>query len=283
MQTELIEGKMTQISILGCGWLGFPLAKAVLKEGYSIKGSTTTVDKKEMLENVGIQHFPIALEVENFSAPVDAFLDGSQTLIIAIPPKLRGKNKDYSDAENNSFVKKIENLVPFIQKSSIENVLFISSTAVYGEANTVVDENTIAIPVTESGKQLLEIEQLLLANTSFKTTILRFGGLIGEDRNPARFLAGKENVPNPEAPINLIHLDDCIGVILKILESKTWNITLNAVTPYHPSRKEYYTKKALTSKLIPPTFNEENPSIGKTISSDYLIQKLNYTYTKTDL
>lgn len=274
---------MTQISILGCGWLGFPLAKALLKEGFSIKGSTTTIDKKEMLENAGIIHYSIALAIENFSAPVADFLDGSQILIIAIPPKLRGKNKDYSDAENNSFVQKIKNLLPYIQESSVENVLFISSTAVYGEANAVVDENTTTIPVTESGKQLLEIEQLLLANTYFKTTILRFGGLIGEDRNPARFLAGKENVPNPEAPINLIHLDDCIGIIQKIIATQSWNTTFNAVTPFHPSRKDYYTQKALAEKLIPPTFNEKNPSVGKTILSDYLIEKLNYTFIKTDL
>jgi 3-hydroxyisobutyrate dehydrogenase-like beta-hydroxyacid dehydrogenase len=28
---------MKKISILGCGWLGFPLAKALLKEGFAVK------------------------------------------------------------------------------------------------------------------------------------------------------------------------------------------------------------------------------------------------------
>lgn len=274
---------MKQISILGCGWLGFPLAKAALKEGFAIKGSTTSVQKIPTLENAGIHSYLLALDSTTVPDLFSDFLIGSQTLIIAIPPKLRGKNKDYSDAVNNSFVKKIENLVPFIEKSAVENVLFISSTAVYGEANEVVDENTIPVPVTESGKQLLEIEQLLLANTDFKTTILRFGGLIGEDRNPARFLAGKENVPNPDAPINLIHLEDCIGIILKIIASQTWNTTLNAVAPFHPGRKEYYTQKAIAENSIPPSFNQEIPSVGKTILSDYLIEKLNYTFLKADL
>lgn len=274
---------MEQISILGCGWLGFPLAKALLKEGYTVKGSTTTIDKKEIVEHAGISHYPIALEAENFSAPMDAFLENSQTLIIAIPPKLRGKNKDYSDAQNNSFVQKIKNILPFIENSLVENVLFISSTAVYGEGNSVIDENTTPVPVTESGKQLLEIEQLLLGNTNFKTSILRFGGLIGPDRNPARFLAGKENVPNPDAPINLIHLEDCIGIIQKIIATDCWNTTLNAVTPYHPSRKEYYTKKTLEAHLIPPSFNHDTPSVGKTIESELLQKKLNYTFIQTQL
>lgn len=274
---------MTQISILGCGWLGFPLAKALLKEGFKIKGSTTSTEKLKTLENAGIQSLLLTLDSNTVPNEFADFLNESKTLIIAIPPKLRGKNKDYSDAQQNSFVKKIENLIPFIEKSTIENILFISSTAVYGEANDIIDENSIPAPVTESGKQLLEIEQLLLSNANFKTTILRFGGLIGEDRNPARFLAGKENVANPDAPINLIHLQDCIGIILKIIETNTWNTAFNAVTPVHPTREVYYTEKALAEKLIPPTFNHEILSVGKTILSDKLVQQLNYTFSRLDL
>ena len=274
---------MTKVSVLGCGWLGLPLAKALIQKGYDVKGSTTSIDKKDLLENSRITHFPIALQVDNFSAPVDDFLAESETLIIAIPPKLRGKNKDYSDANKNSFVKKIENLLPFIENSTVKNLLFISSTAVYGEANTTITDKSPLSPVTESGKQLAEIETLLSQNTHFKTTILRFGGLIGPDRNPARFLAGKENVANPNTPINLIHLDDCIGIILRILETKTWGTQLNAATPNHPTRKEYYTQKALESNLTPPRFDESKPSVGKTILSDELITRLDYTFTQFEL
>ncbi len=97
---------MTQISILGCGWLGFPLAKALLKKGFRIKGSTTSADKLATLENAGIESFLLVLDSNTVPDEFADFLANSETLIIAIPPKLRGKNKDYSDAHNNSFVKK---------------------------------------------------------------------------------------------------------------------------------------------------------------------------------
>ncbi|SDW05090.1 SDR family oxidoreductase [Flavobacterium degerlachei] len=274
---------MKQISILGCGWLGLPLAKALVEKNIKVKGSTTSVEKLSILENEGIQAFLLALDSESAPDALPAFFEGSGTLIIAIPPKLRGKNKDYSGANSNSFVKKIANLLPLLEQSSIQNLLFISSTAVYGDANATVDEDTKPIPVTESGKQLLAIENLLMENSHFKTTILRFGGLIGKDRHPARFLAGKENADNPEAPINLIHQDDCIGIIIKILETNTWGEILNAVTPYHPTREQYYTQKAVELNLVPPTFNHTNPSTGKTILSDKLIEMLDYTFTKTHL
>jgi len=267
---------MTQISILGCGWLGLPLAKALLKNGFSVKGSTTSVDKLLVLKNLGVQEFQIELSETKSQGEVDSFLENSKILIIDIPPKLRGISKE-------NFVSKIKNLIPFIEKSAVENVLFISSTSVYGEDNLAVTEETKLNPDTESGKQLVQTECLLQNNPKFKTTILRFGGLIGDDRHPIHFLAGKTNLENPNAPINLIHQDDCIGIILEILRQNSWNETFNAVTPYHPSRKEYYTQKAIDLNLVPPTFNYENPILGKTILNTKVETILGYTFTKPNL
>ena len=256
--------------------MGLPLAKALLKNGFSVKGSTTSVDKLLVLKNLGIQEFQIELSETKSQGEVDAFLENSKILIIDIPPKLRGISKE-------NFVSKIKNLIPFIEKSAVENVLFISSTSVYGEDNLAVTEETKLNPDTESGKQLVQTECLLQNNPKFKTTILRFGGLIGDDRHPIHFLAGKTNLENPNAPINLIHQDDCIGIILEILRQNSWNETFNAVTPYHPSRKEYYTQKAKDLNLVPPTFNYENPILGKTILNTKVETILGYTFTKPNL
>jgi nucleoside-diphosphate-sugar epimerase len=147
----------------------------------------------------------------------------------------------------------------------------------------VVTETTLPQPETESGRQLLVSEQLLQNNTNFKTTILRFGGLIGEDRHPVKFLAGRENLDNPDAPINLIHQEDCIGIILKIIASHSWNEVFNAAAPFHPSREDYYTQKALSLNLVLPKFNTVDPSVGKTILSDKIENVLNYTFTKPNL
>jgi len=222
---------MTQISILGCGWLGLPLAKALIENGFSVNGSTTSEEKLSVLEKLGIQPFLIVLTPTlskgEGEETIKTFLERSKTLIIDIPPKLSGDNTD-------NFVCKIKTLIPFIEKSSIENVLFISSTSVYGDDNSSVTEETKTCPETESGKQLVLAEQLLQSNSNFKTTILRFGGLIGEDRHPIKFLAGRENLENPEAPINLIHQEDCIGIILKVIEkglrqAQTDNCKLNCI------------------------------------------------------
>ncbi|MCZ8332452.1 MAG: NAD(P)H-binding protein [Flavobacterium sp.] len=266
------------ISILGCGWLGFPLAKSLLKKGFSVKGSTTTLEKISVLENARIDTFQIVLSEEEISGEIDAFLFNSQILIIDIPPKLRGNS-------NENFVAKIQNLIPFIEKSSVTKVIFVSSTAVYSDDISIdlITEETIPNPETESGKQLLEAEKVLQNNLNFKTTIIRFGGLIGEDRHPIKFLAGRENLENPDGPINLIHQLDCIGILEGILEKNCFGEIFNAVAPFHPSRKVYYSKKAQELNLPLPKFDESKPSVGKTISSEKVSTVLGYEFQRPEL
>ena len=267
---------MQQISILGCGWLGLPLAQHLIERGYTIKGSTTSPSRVGELESKEIEAFIIELSPDAISGDYKAFLQNSKTLIIDIPPKLRGENPE-------SFVEKMKTFIEkAVLNSSIESILFISSTSVYGEEAITIIETTPEKPETLSGKELLETEHFLQNQTTFKTTMLRFGGLIGGNRNPAKSLSGKTNIATPQAPINLIHQDDCIGIITSIIEQSFWNEKLNAAAPFHPTRKEYYTSKAQVLGLDLPQFEENNTS-GKTIDSSKLITDLNYHFIYSEL
>ncbi len=266
-----------KIAILGCGWLGFPLAKALLENNYVVNGSTTSEEKISILKSNKINPFLITLNENEISGNIDSFLENISVLIINIPPKLRGLNKE-------NFVAKIENLILFIEISFIKKVIFVSSTSVYAENNEIVTEESIPNPDSESGKQLLQVENILLHNKNFKTTILRFGGLIGDDRNPIKMLAGRENIENPDAVINFIHQQDCINILLKIIEKNDFNNEVyNAVAPFHPTRIDYYTKKAIEFNLIPPKFKHDKPSSRKTISSEKLIKEFNYNFIHKNL
>lgn len=273
---------MKQISILGCGWLGLPLAKSLLKKGFSIKGSTTSLEKVSVLNEVGITVFQIEVSESTIIGNFQEFIENSEILIIDIPPKLRGN-------QSENFVKKIENIIPFVEKASVEKVVFISSTSVYPDdlleegIQNLITEDTKPQPDSVSGKQLLVVENLLLHNSNFKTTIIRFGGLIGEKRHPIHFLAGKKDIQNPHAPINLIHQNDCIGIIEKIIEKNIWKETFNAVSSFHPTRKEHYTQKAIELNLSKPEFENSKINFGKTICSSKIETVLNYQFKEKQL
>jgi nucleoside-diphosphate-sugar epimerase len=274
-----------KISILGCGWLGLPLAKSLLSKSYEVKGSTTSESKLEVLKNAGISPFQIQLEPHQIIGNMEDFLNETDVLVIDIPPGLR---KEISSSLEMTFVNKIKNLIPYIEKSGIQKVIFVSSTSVYGDSFPIVEitEDTKPNPDTESGKQLVIAETLLQSNSYFKTTVIRFGGLLGDDRHPIKFLAGRTNVENPDAPVNMIQREDCIGIIEKALDfarddNWEWNQTFNAVAPQHPTRKAYYHKKAEILILPLPTFAENSESKGKIISSEKVEMILGYSFQKT--
>ena len=261
---------MKQISILGCGWLGLPLAVRLVADGFSVKGSTTSLDKIKILEESKIKPFQLCLTAEGVEGDIKNFLEETEILIIDVPPKIK--------ADSDDFVVKIQNLIQYLNVSLIQKVLFISSTSVYGDNIGPVTEETIPNPETQSGRQLMKIEKELLDSTHFETTILRFGGLIGEDRHPVKYLAGKENLDNSQMPINLIHKEDCIGIIIKIIEKESWGEIFNGVAPFHPSRAVYYTQKASKMNLPLPQFSKNNSSMGKVIASGKVEKKLEYTF-----
>lgn len=273
-----------KISILGCGWLGLPLAKSLLAKSYEVKGSTTSESKLEVLKNAGISPFQIQLEEHQVIGTIEDFLKETDVLVIDIPPGLR---REISSTQEMTFVNKIKTLIPFIEKSGIQKVIFVSSTSVYGDGFPIVEitEDTKPNPDTESGKQLAITETLLQSNPHFKTTVIRFGGLLGDDRHPIKFLAGRTNVENPNAPVNMIEREDCIGIIEKTLDfarddNWEWNQTFNTVAPQHPTRKVYYHKKAELFNLPLPTFVEDSESKGKIISSKKVETILGYSFQK---
>lgn len=258
---------------MGCGWLGLPLAKILLETGYAVNGSTTSKKKLNGLKKEHIKPFLISLSEKGVKGDIDNFLKDSETLIINIPPGLRKK-------PNKNHVKEISYLIEAIERNKVNNVLFISSTSVFKDEIEfpVIMEDTIPNNVSTTGKQLINIENLLLQNSYFDTTILRFGGLIDNNRHPGKVLSGRTDVPNPEAPINLIHKTDAIHIILAILEKNLWQTVFNAVYPLHPDKKTYYSTYCETHHLPRPLFDYSKKSTGKIVESSKLERLLNYKY-----
>ena len=265
--------KASQISILGCGWVGLPLAEYLISVGYIIKGSTTSEYKLQRLESSKISPYLIHLDEEQIVGDISEFLATSETLIINIPPGLRRNPQ-------KNHVKAIENLVSEIEKSSVKNVLYISSTSVFQDEIDFpkIADDTLPNATSRSSKQLIDIEVMLQNNPNFKTTILRFSGLFGDDRHPGKFLSGKKELKNPEAPVNLIHQTDCIAIIAKLIHNSIWDVTLNACYPAHPARKAYYTNYCKAHDLALPGFDNSFPSKGKIIDGSKVAQLLSYKY-----
>jgi len=256
------------VSILGCGWLGLPLGKYLRNHRFSVKGSVTTPEKFGLLRTSGVVPYRIVLNDSEIEVDDPAFFE-TDVLIISIPPRR-------IDGIERVFPAQIAQLIPVILKAGIQKVIFISSTSVYPENLQTASENDALSPDKASGKALVAAENLLKNLTDFQTTIIRFGGLIGADRNPARFLL-KSDRPVANIPVNLIHQDDCIGIMMAILEQDLWGETLNACCPEHPLKKDFYGKAAQISGLPEPHISNQTESF-KIIDSSKLQRLLKYKF-----
>lgn len=269
-----------RISILGCGWVGFPLAKRLLQRDITlkVKGSTTSVSKLELFKNTGIEGYLFDLN-PNFSVDdsiVKSFLD-TDSLVISLPPRL-AKN------EAGFYPKQIEAVVEAIKKSPVKEIIFISSTGIYPDLNRVVSEEDVTTPEQSASPEMVVAENLLTTLSQDRTvSILRFGGLIGYERIPGKYVRGQKNMTTGSLPVNYIHPDDAVGVITTMLENGAVNETFNIVAPLHPIRRKIYESTCLQFGWELPTFlqPEIDPDF-KIISAEKFSEFYNYDFKYPD-
>lgn len=256
------------ISILGCGWLGIQLGKSLLSKNYLVKGSTSTPSRIFELAEAEIKPFYLIIEPGMVKIGSEDFFN-ADVLVISLPP---GQDKSVESV----YPGQIKEIINLVRQFEIPKVLFISSTSVYEATNAEVCEGEEGNPDKPSGRALLKAEKLLFEEPGFQTTAVRFGGFIGPGRNPARFFAGKKNIPG-KVPVNLIHSEDCVNILSVLIEENVWGEVFNACSPEHPLRDEFYLKASAISKLPAPQFTNKMENY-KIINSNKLQKRLNYTF-----
>lgn len=261
------------ISILGCGWLGLPLAQQLLNNKIDVKGSTTTQSKVKVLKQAGIEPYLLTLP-EDLNRPENEPFWNSEILFLNIPPK-RGSEDLYK-----TYVKKIEAVKNRVLDSPINWVIYASSTSVYSQNGGLVkEEDAVKGECSRpSGEALLETEQMLMAETEFQTTVLRFGGLYGYGRHPVHYLEGKTGVKNPSQPVNLIHQDDCIKIVTEVIRQNRKNEIYNTVSHGHPPKRTFYKAAAKHFDLVPPKFEKNKSSKNRVVSNEKLVKDLEYEF-----
>ena len=116
----------------------------------------------------------------------------------------------------------IERLVLAVAAPSLQRVLFVSSTAVYGAHGAQwIDEDTPTAPKSFNGRVLLETEQWLYKqNTQFETLSLRLSGIYGPGRSYLleRLRTGQATAPMTESHwVNRIHIEDAAAAVVHLM------------------------------------------------------------------
>ena len=254
---------MKSISILGAGWLGFSLGEKLLQLKYQVNASTIHVEKLSAFERAGLKAFLIQL---NDADEIDHSF-WTETLILSFPP---GKSGDYS-----SYAIKVEHILKQLPETC-KRVIMISSTSVYPKKSGHWNEDQMLVAETPETESILEAEEAVLASNK-QAIILRLSGLVGYERNPARF--GTSRLPANE-PVNMIHRDDAVGLIIHLLELEHIEGIFNVCSPVHPSRQAFYTAGAEYLGVESPILQTSVDPLTRTIDCEKLLAATQYVFQK---
>lgn len=251
---------MQNVALLGCGWLGLELATVLVSEGYSVRGSARSERSMQRMQDAGISGFVYEI---GQALPL-GLVTQADAVICAFPLP-----KSLTNSELEAFAQALRNSV-----SPHTQLIFTSSTSVYADRNEQLDESSTTLELENVNYRM---EQALRIVFGQGLTVLRLGGLLGEDRHPVFHLAGKTALSKGNAPVNLVHRRDVIRFISLLLRNTPEQPVYNLVYPHHPSRSEYYTNKALELALPTPHFQTDATS-GKLILSDLSTRFCDFGY-----
>jgi nucleoside-diphosphate-sugar epimerase len=261
------------VAIVGCGWLGLPFAKHVLAKGWHAVGTTTSPEKVEKLRSNGIDGFVLNLPPQD-ELPHSIF--DVDVILLNVPP-----GRSQPELIEN-YPGSIALLLEKVKESNrLKQLVFTSSTSVYGSEGDVINEGRIPNPTTESGKAVLRAEQFVI-ESGVPFVILRFGGLAGPGRHPGKFLAGKSGIRTGHQSVNMLHLTDAIRVIEHMISHHIVGETYNVVSPAHPTKENFYTKMSQQLQLRPPTFEESHNNGKREISVDKLVSETGFEFVFPD-
>lgn len=258
------------ISILGCGWLGLPLAEKFLQLGFHVKGSTTSQTRLQILAEKGVTPFLIDCLPNKLEGDIASFLN-SKFLFLNIPFR-----RDLTDPFD--YFEMVKQIVFAVESSSVEFLVFASSTSVYPEDLQIANENDRSTINEPRSQVLIDCEDLLLRNKKFRTTVIRFAGLFGGTRQFKTVVSEGHKYRSPETRLNLIYLDDCVEIVSQIFCKGIQGEIFNACCNEHPTRREFYEYLAKKNGFPIPQFDQGLMSKYKIVSNEKIKKALNFDF-----
>lgn len=242
---------LPQRMIVGCGYVGRPLAQVWKQTGDVV--FTTTRDEARARQFAGEGFQPILADVTNPESLRQ--LPEADTVVYAV-----GYDSDSGKSREEVYADGLQNVLDHLPHSC-GRLVFVSTTGVFGDADgRTVDEQTPCDPGRAGGKAFLLAEERLRHHPIWgeRSITLRMAGIYGPGRVPrsADIRAGKPIPAASGGALNLIHVDDAVQAICLAAEAEKFS-PLYIVSDGHPvDRRDYYREVARLLDAPEPKFEE---------------------------
>ena len=235
--------------VIGCGYLGERVAREWLRSHDEVWVLTRSIVNAERLASIGLR--PVIGDVLDLDSLRK--LPMAETVLYAV-----GFDRTGSASKRSVYVDGLSNVLQQV-RASCQRFLYVSSTSVYGQnSGELVDESSPTTPTEENGRICCDAEAVV-RQLKEDAIILRLAGIYGPGRLLARIeqlRRGERLTGNPEAWLNLIHVDDALRTVLAAETRGVLGATYLVCDDQPLHRREYYAALAEKVGAPRPQFEE---------------------------
>ncbi len=271
-----------RVLIIGCGYVGIPLGLELIRQGHQVWGLRRSVASFP----AGSGIIPVAADITN---PKDLeALPGPFDWVVNTVSSGGGGGADYE----RIYVQGTRNVIAAPALQGVKKYVYTGSTGVYAQNDgSLVKETSPAEPASDTGKALLSTEKVLLdafAEKRFPCVILRVAGIYGPGRGHLfrQYLRDEARIAGKgEGLLNMIHVDDVVGVIAAALKNGRPGEIYNAVDDEPVAELNFFRWLSETLGKWMPPFATEQEETGrkrgltrKKVSNRRLKMELGYEF-----
>lgn len=252
-----------KILIIGSGYVGRAAAKAWTAQGHFVTLTTRSRERVAELELEADR--VVVIEAGNLKTA----LENQQIVLLCVAPSDSDYEKTYLGTAR-ALLRDLD--------TSCEQIIYTSSTSVYGEhGGAVVDETTPLKAETGREKILVETEKSLLA-APCKVCIFRLGEIVGPGRQIVDRLRSLNGSPLAGTGANICNISPLEEIVkaLMLASEQSWQGVYNVCSDQHPTRRELYDKLCEEAglKAVAWDATRTSPHAGnKCVSSEKYLRK----------
>lgn len=245
-----------RVLIVGPGYVGLKLGAELAQRGHDVSGLRRSNVAADEMRAAGLT--PL---IGDITQPASlAALPAKFDWVVNCVSSTQGGVGEYRTV----YLQGSRNLIGWLAGSPPAKFVYTSSTSVYGQNDgSLVDETSPTEPPAETGRALVETEQVILeaAQRGFPAVILRVAGIYGPGRGWwfKQFLAGEARIEGAgQRTLNMIHRDDVAGCIIAALERGVPGEIYNAVDDEPVTQRGFF--HWLSQQLnrpMPPVVTED--------------------------
>lgn len=266
-----------KVAIIGCGYIGYELAKDLYEKDYTITCTTKNPKSIEKLKKTTQKSIIMYGHDRN---EMEIILNENDVIIITIA----ASSSDEFESTYLQTAKTIKACT--LETASPKTIIYTSKTSIYGNHNGMwVNEASTLNAKDDDAKILIDTEDTLssLTKLGYKICILRLAQIYGPGREIKELFKAlyKDVLPgHGDYYTNMVHQKDVVKAIAYVIEHKIEGV-YNIADDDHPTRQEFANLICSRLKLNPPKYDPklaDLPDRNKRVSN-YRIKEEGFEFT----